>query len=91
MLASTFIYKKIEIPVIQTIADQKKGIDILKEIIINTDSKNCKQKDWLLVEKIYQLIQKQRMRDVDKSIIFEEIQKSTKKINLYQYVDHYKI
>ena len=90
MLAPAFKNKNHEIPIIQTIADQNKGLEELKEAIIKNKSHNKEKKEWLLVEKIYQLIQKKRMKDIDKSNLYLEIKQQIKDFNLYQFIEKYK-
>ena len=90
MLAPAFKNKNDEIPIIQTIADQNKGLEELKEAIIKNKSHNKEKKEWLLVEKIYQLIQKKRMKDIDKSNLYLEIKQQIKDFNLYQFIEKYK-
>ena len=90
MLAPAFKNKNDEIPIIQTIADQNKGLEELKEAIIKNKSHNKEKKEWLFVEKIYQLIQKKRMKDIDKSNLYLEIKQQIKDFNLYQFIEKYK-
>jgi len=90
MLAPAFKNKNHEIPIIQTIADQNKGLEELKEAIIKNKSHNKEKKEWLLVEKTYQLIQKKRMKNVDKSNLYLEIKQQIKDFNLYQFIEKYK-
>ncbi len=69
MLAPAYARKPIEIPVVQTIASEKKGIDTLFQAIEQVLQANEKNdlRDLLLVEKLWTLIQKKRMEDVRKS------------------------
>ncbi len=90
MLAPAFKNKDHEIPIIQTIADQKKGIEELKEIILFSHKDNKEKKQWLLVEKIYQMIQKKRKKDVDKSELYLQIQEQQKDFNLYRFINLFK-
>lgn len=82
----TMISNKNEIPVITTIASQKKGIENLKEKIMEQEElKTSEKKEWLLAEKAYHLIQKKRMKDVDKRKLKEMIGLQ-KNFNLYKFL-----
>jgi LAO/AO transport system kinase len=43
------------------------------------------KKMWLLAEKLYQLIQKKRMKNIDKEMLIEIITKNYKKENFNLY------
>jgi LAO/AO transport system kinase len=62
----------------------------LKEIILQSNKDNKEKKQWLLVEKIYQMIQKKRMKDVDKSELYLQIQEQQKDFNLYRFINLFK-
>ena len=77
-------------PIIKTIATQNIGIDdLMKELTAHEMSEKMNDKKlWLLVEKAYQLIQRKRMRDIDKDTLFEKMKTAynCKQLNLYQLV-----
>lgn len=79
-----------EVPVIKTIAAEKKGIDELFSATI----KKCKEagspdkKYLLLTEKAYYIIQNKRMNDINKKELFTEIKKN-KVENLYTFLRSY--
>ena len=87
MLAPAFQNHQHEIPILQTIADQKKGIDELKEkIILLKNTLNSERKHWLLAEKAYQLIKSKRMRDIDKTMLRNKIETAGDNLNLYNFI-----
>lgn len=87
MLAPAFQNHQHEIPILQTIADQKKGIDELKEkIILLKNTLNSERKHWLLAEKAYQLIKSKRMRDIDKIMLRNKIETAGDNLNLYNFI-----
>lgn len=81
---------KAEVPVIKTIAPEKKGIDELFSAIME----KCKEagspdkKYSLLAEKAYYIIQNKRMNDINKKELFNEIKKN-KVENLYTFLSRY--
>ncbi|MBS1578541.1 MAG: methylmalonyl Co-A mutase-associated GTPase MeaB [Bacteroidetes bacterium] len=90
MLAPSFHHKQHEIAIIKTIASEKKGVTELYEKIIahqqlnNTNNK----KNYLLAEKAFHLIQQKRMKDVNKTILLNQI-KAIENFNLYQFIEQY--
>jgi LAO/AO transport system kinase len=104
MLAPVFSSKSpqeftLNIPILKTIASQKKGIDELiaaiKKNLSNTTTDNNQQKKikekhlWLLAEKAFYLIQQKRMGDVDKAALKNKIESAGNSFNLYQFIQHY--
>lgn len=91
MMAPAFSNTNEEIPIISTIAQKNKGIDNLY-LAINKKLQTAahkERKSWLLTEKAYQLIVKERMKDIKKETLKKEI---TEKIvlpdfNLYRFVN----
>ena len=89
MLAPTFSTHYDEVMIAKTVASQKEGISELFSHIKHYLKKH-RQSDkryWLLAEKAYQLIQKKRMKDVDKAQLKQAIEKEGSSINLYRFVD----
>jgi LAO/AO transport system kinase len=90
MLAPTFSKHYNEVPVIQTVASQKKGIDELLKIILHQSQKAhlSDRNFWLLAEKAFYLIEQKRMKGVDKAELKNEIEEEFKKgpFNLYKFV-----
>lgn len=91
MMTPVFSKKKTEIPILKTIASQKTGIEELKtQILLHNSSENIEKKYWLMAEKAYQLLQKDRMKNIDKNLVKEEIMKNgLTNFNLYQFVKAY--
>ncbi len=90
MLAPAFSNHAAEIEVIKTIASKNEGIDKMQiaiQKIINTNRAN-ERKIWLLVEKAYYLLQKERMRDVNKTDLEKKIIALKQHFNLYDFVAH---
>jgi LAO/AO transport system kinase len=80
------------IPIVKTVAFERKGIDELKgkitEQLISMPSEN---KFLLLAEKAYQLIQNKRMKDVSKEMLKDEITTNySSNFNLYAFVKNFK-
>jgi LAO/AO transport system kinase len=93
MLAPAFQVKQHEVPIIKTVATEKKGIDdLIKKIEWHEGLNNSNdRKIKLLTEKAYRLIEQKRMRDVDKTLLAEEINTNYKKpeFNLYRFIEKY--
>jgi LAO/AO transport system kinase len=89
MLAPAFSTNKNEIQIIKTVATQNLGIKELYQAIllhINQNKFNEK-KYYLLAEKAWQLLQKNKMKDLDKNKILEKIKTEfTNNFNLYRFV-----
>jgi LAO/AO transport system kinase len=83
---------KNKVPVLKTIASQKQGITELKdEILQHTSNGNIEKKYWLLTEKVFQLIQKGRMKDIDKMQLKEKIMRDgLTNFNLYKFVNSFR-
>ena len=94
MLAPAFQHKQQEIKVLSTVASEKKGIDELLNAIdkVYTHAVNSvERKCWLLAEKAYKLISKERMKDIDRNNLYNDIQKlcTDSSFHLYQYIEKY--
>ena len=84
--------RKLEIPVVKTIASRQEGLTKLKENIdIVLDRKITPEKRiYLLAERAYYLIQKKRMKDIRK----EEFAKNCRGVqlrpfNLYSFIQQF--
>lgn len=92
MMAPAFNSDK-KIEVIKTVASQKEGIAELanaieahqQHILINN------RKIWLLTERVYQLIARNRMKPYDKKAIYQALQAKASKeqFNLFTFVNEY--
>lgn len=90
MLAPAFKTHYDEIPIIKTVATTGEGITELASRI-NHLSKHHHSKEkkwWLLTERAWQLIQKNKMKDLDRNQLKQEIQTLSSKndFNLYKFV-----
>jgi LAO/AO transport system kinase len=91
MLAPAFHNHTMPVPVIKTIASQKKGIaELLKTI---TDSFNIvkenEKRSWLLAEKAFHLIQQKKMAAIDKAMLKQKIEEAGMDFNLYAFIKNY--
>jgi LAO/AO transport system kinase len=90
MLAPAFHSHKNEIAVVKTVAHEGEGIDELvaaiEKSLANHDGE---KKSWLLAERTWQLIQKHRMKDMNKLSLKTAIEKTIAakgSFNPYQYL-----
>lgn len=82
-----------EIPVIKTVATQREGTAELAEKI-EAHLMQIKENDrqyWLLAERAYHLIQKKRMKDINKAQLKEKIRElvNTRQFQLYSFIKNY--
>jgi LAO/AO transport system kinase len=87
MLAPSFANHSEEVQVIKTVASKNEGIEDLK-MAINKLLHNAKndRKNWLLAEKAYQLIQKQKMNGISKQQLKNDIEQQQPPFNLYSFI-----
>jgi len=93
MLAPAFAKHKNKVPVIKTIANEKKGLDKIKDAVEKqlTEKNFNEKKLGLFADKVYLLIQHQRMKDISKETIKAAIvQMDEGSRNLYQIVRQFK-
>ena len=90
MLAPVFTHSKNTIEIINTIADKKEGIEKLFKAIeaVLKNNHNRPKRIDLLVEKAYYLIQQNRMKDVQKNSLKNEIKNEMllTDFNLYRFI-----
>jgi LAO/AO transport system kinase len=90
MLAPAFSKTEHEIKIISTIAHTAEGVKDLYDAIKNSikQKKQNDKKAWLLTDKVYQLIQTRRIKDLDKTVLKKEIegQLQNKDFNLHRFV-----
>jgi len=92
MLAPAFHTHKQEIPIIKTVATEKKGVDELMTAVQNHNSTEQNEKrTWLLTEKAWQLIVDKKMKAITKEKIREMIllEKKQQGFNLYSFIDKF--
>ena len=87
MLAPAFASHKGEIPILKTIAQEGQGIqELIDAVEVHNHAGIFNEKKyWLLTEKAYQLIQKERMKDVDKMMMKQRIEEETKQSSFHLY------
>jgi LAO/AO transport system kinase len=93
MLAPAFHNRAKEVPVVKTIATEKKGIhELMKAIKSNSDEGRKKEKHLeLLTEKAWQLLIQKKMKDVNKAQLKQQIEAGVGNadFNLYSFIEHY--
>lgn len=93
MLAPAFKHDQ-TIPVIKTVAPEKQGIrDWLHAIETHLEEPSHSDKrSWLLAERAYHLIERKRMKDVNKQRLKEAIEdlQDRHAFNLYQFVQQFR-
>jgi len=77
------------IPVINTVADKSIGISELMEAIENQSIKENKKRMFLLAEKAWKLLQHQKMKNLNKNQLQQDIIKASADpdFNLYRFID----
>jgi LAO/AO transport system kinase len=94
MLAPAFHRQQSPIPIIKTIASEKKGIvELIAAVNLHEKQAHAKEKNLsLLTEKAWQLISNKRMKTVDKKQLKQRIgeEMNDRKFNLYSFVESYK-
>jgi LAO/AO transport system kinase len=93
MLAPAFHNRYDEVPVIKTIASQNSGIDELLSQIqhLLKHHRTKEKKYWLQAERAFQLIQKKKMKGIDKKELKEKIKELSDKntFQLYSFIKNY--
>jgi len=90
MLAPAFRNHYREVPVLKTVATQKEGISELMDHLLHLLKMTHlnDKRFWLLAEKAFYLIERKRMRGIDKAELKKEIEKIYPKgnFNLYKFI-----
>ncbi len=91
MLAPSFSNHAMPVPVIKTIAAQKKGIKELWELVttIQQQTTHNKRHFWLIAAKAFHLIEQKRMKDVNKEELKNKIEAEGNTFNLYRFIKKY--
>lgn len=91
MLAPSFTKNTKEVPIIKTVATEKRGIHELYEAIKNNLPQNEERRLSLATEKAWQLLIHKRMRGVDKMKLRKSIETSIRNdnFNLYSFIESY--
>ena len=85
MLAPAFNNKE-TVPIVKTVASEKKGIEELKEKILFKSNFDPERKMRLLADKAYQLIQNKKMKKISKEELYQQLK--TEK-NIYRLIQKY--
>ena len=90
MLQPAFHTAPQDIPVIKTVAAQKKGITELTEAILTRlqQAKTTEKKFRLLADKAYYLLQKHRMKDIKKEELLAILQRENI-TNVYSFITRF--
>ncbi len=92
MLAPAFNGER-KIPVLKTIASSKEGIGDLCLAIKESENaiKNNDRKHWLMAERVYQLIQRNKMKGIDKGAIKKDVAAAIQSsdFNLFRFTQQY--
>jgi LAO/AO transport system kinase len=88
MLAPAFSNHQMEVPIVKTIALEKKGVSELYQKIRLHQPADRERYYWLLAEKAYYLIRQKRMKDITKARLLGEI-RSSANFNLYQFINRF--
>ena len=82
--------KQVNIPVFKTVADMSKGIDPLIEHLSSSGLYTQRHDIQLLLSKAWRLIQKRRMKDVNRYELEKQLDLENKKddFNLYRFIDN---
>lgn len=88
MLAPTFSSHKEEVEIIKTVANEGKGLTELAEAVekhLHHEHQNEKR-NWLLAERVWKIIEADRMKDISKKQIADKIKTADKaSFNLYGF------
>ncbi|HEY4322828.1 MAG TPA: methylmalonyl Co-A mutase-associated GTPase MeaB [Mucilaginibacter sp.] len=78
-----------EIPVFKTTALKDEGINEIINFILNNQNSKNQNKDMLLAERAYKIIQRKRMADIDKKKLLINITKASREtdFNLYSFLE----
>jgi LAO/AO transport system kinase len=78
------------VPVIKTVANRSEGISELLDAVMQYAGKKSKQKPFLLAEKAWRLIQHERMSDIDRKRLQQDIAEASEResFNLYRFVEN---
>ena len=92
MLAPAFRKHYHEVPIIKTVASTGENVNVLVEQILNQLQKShlTDKYFWLLAERAFYLIERKRMKDVDKGTLKADIEKVYQKgnFNLYSFIEN---
>lgn len=81
----------LELPVFKTVADKHEGIASLCKWILKPSYMSNKKREHLLSEKVFKLIQSNRMKNIDRKALFLSLQAhlSSKSFNIYAFAEQW--
>ncbi len=81
----------LQLPVFKTVADKHEGIAPLCEWILKPGNMSNIKREHLLAEKIFKLIQNNRMKSIDRKALFTALQAnlSNKSFNIYTFAEQW--
>jgi LAO/AO transport system kinase len=90
MMLAPALHKENQIPILKTVASEKTGIKELSSAIIQKlqEVNSSDKKYYLLAERAFNIIQKRRMKNVNKEELYKKI-KENKVSNLYSFLQKY--
>ena len=91
LFRSAFSNHVAPVPVVKTIASQKKGIEELWKAISNIQQHSIINNlhTWLMAEKAFHLIEQKRMKGVSKEELKDKIAAEGNTFNLYRFIKNY--
>jgi LAO/AO transport system kinase len=80
-----------ELPVFKTVADKAVGVEALCDWLMTPIEFDNKLRPYLLAEKAFRIMQYNRMRDIDKAKLREDVKVALRKsdFNIYSFVDRW--
>ena len=80
------------IPIFKTVAEKGAGVPILCKWILSDVKEQKSERNFLLAEKAWRLIQHQRMQNIDKVELLNRLKVETNEdgFNIYRFADEYK-
>jgi len=90
MLAPAFNQQK-KVAICKTVATNKQGIEELATEIDSIASTENNRKQWLMTERVYQLIQRHKMKNIDKAVIKKQLANSIVQpgFNLFNFTQQF--
>jgi LAO/AO transport system kinase len=88
MLAPAFARQQKEIPILATTATSNEGVEIVFQTLLTLAVQENENKNWLLAERAYRLLEARRMKGSSRAQLLEKIKAAKTKgaFNLYQFV-----
>lgn len=96
MMAPAFSRQHRDIPIIRTVASQQQGIEELIAAIESDtqhESENRERRIWLLTSRLWQIIQRLRMQDLDRNEIRQLVEKTVSEgsFNLFRMAARFRL